>query len=322
MRDCFNVSAWLCASVIAGLLASGAPHRAHAQEQFLLIDETFTTTTQNTMESQFGITPLAKQPSDWTSPVDFSKGSIYVRFEILEKPSSRMTLCNVCFEHTNTLTCMPYPPPYTATGVFTSAPTMDKFWNYDVYDWTKKPEHVYVVLKDENGLLVQGDSQFYPSKMRVTVTVVPPGAKYVEMPLGTPTTPTTNAGTGSGAGGSSGTGPVSTGGTKATAGSSGSSQGSGSAGRSSPAPTTSVGAAGSASVTTPGAAVGGTSSPAVGARAGAGAPGQRDIRDYVDPGSNCSVRSVGSSGAGLAWIWVCLGLSLARLRRSRTRTLG
>jgi hypothetical protein len=156
---------------------------ALAQEQFVLVDSTFTMTTQNTMQSQYEIAPLPAAPASWKSPVDWSRGSMHVRFEILEKPSNAKTLTNVCFETAGVLTCQPYPPPYATKGVFTSDDRLITFWQYSVFDWTKKLDHVIVVIKDENGKIVQGNTTFYPSKMRVTVTVIPPGKAYKDSPV-------------------------------------------------------------------------------------------------------------------------------------------
>lgn len=169
---------WLrvCALV---LFASGSG-KALAQEQFVLIDSTFTMTAQNTSLSQYGVAPLPAAPDNWKAPFDWTKGSMHVRFEILEKPSNATTLTNVCLENNNVLTCQPYPPPYNNKGVFTSDDRLPTFWQYNVYDWTQKIEHVYIVIKDETGKLVQGSAMFYPSKMRVTVTIVPPGKTYKE----------------------------------------------------------------------------------------------------------------------------------------------
>ena len=167
---------WLCLYALALLTSAGGT--ALAQEQFVLVDSTFTATAQNTSLSQYGIAPLPAAPANWKTPLDWSKGSMHVRFEILEKPSNAKTLTNVCFENSNVLTCQPYPPPYSAKGVFTSDDRIPTFWQYNVYDWTQKLEHVYVVIKDENGKLAQGNAMFYPSKMRVTVTIVPPGKTY------------------------------------------------------------------------------------------------------------------------------------------------
>jgi hypothetical protein len=156
--------------------------RAHAQDQFVIADATFTATAQNTMQSQYPIAPLPAAPANWKSPVDFSNGTMYVRYEVLEKPSDATTYGNICFEQGKTLTCQGYPPPYTSEGVYMNNAKLPTFWQYGMIDWTKKIDRVYVVLKDDKMTIVQGNAMFYPTKLHVTVTVVAPGKTYVMPP--------------------------------------------------------------------------------------------------------------------------------------------
>lgn len=165
--------------------------RASAQDQFVIADATFTATAQNTMQSQYPIAPLPAAPANWKSPVDFSSGTMYVRYEVLEKPSNATTYGNICFEQGKTLTCQGYPPPYTSTGVTMNNAKLPTFWQYSMIDWTKKIDRVYVVLKDGSMSIVQGNAMFYPTKLHVTVTVVAPGKTYVMPP---PTADDTDAG--------------------------------------------------------------------------------------------------------------------------------
>jgi hypothetical protein len=281
------------------------------------------------MMSQFPIKPLPGVPQNWRTPVDYANGSIYVRFEILEKPSTRSTLCNVCFENTGTLTCMPYAAPYTAASVVTSAPKLPAFWQYDVYDWTKPVEFVQVVLKDQDTKLVQGDPQFYPTKMRVTVTVVPPGKTYVEHPAnegGAGTKP--DAGTPSAAAGRSGAGNAAVGSSGSRAAAAGARARAGTGGA--------VAAAGQAGAGRPATAssTAGTSLAAAPATSGlsqtAGARGREDdaadggamrpgVHDYLDPGSKCAVHAgyVHGDRGLLAGAWIAALLGVLRVRRRR-----
>ena len=168
------------------LVALGFTTYARAdQAQFVLVDATFTAAANNTMSSEYAVAPLPGAPANWRSPIDYAAGSIHVRVQVLEKPSEMKTLCNVCFKATDVLTCQPYPPAYTKPGVYESDAYFRSFWQYEVYDWTRPVERVNVVVKDENGRFVQGNPAFFPTKMHVTVTVVPPGERYVDMdPLG------------------------------------------------------------------------------------------------------------------------------------------
>jgi hypothetical protein len=166
--------------VLGCLFALAATSVVRAQgSQFVLIDATFTATSSNTMSSEYAVAPLPGAPENWRSPIDYAAGSLHVRVEVLEKPSNLKTLCNVCFKADDVLTCQPYPEPYTKPGVYESDAYFRSFWQYELYDWTKPVERVNVVVKDENGRFVQGNPSYFPTKLRVTVTIVPPGERFM-----------------------------------------------------------------------------------------------------------------------------------------------
>jgi len=299
------------------LVCMSALHAAHtqAQEQFVLADETFTATSENTMMSQYPMTPSDDAPANWRTPVDWATGNIYVRFEIMEKPSDRKTLCNVCFETAGTLTCQPYPPAYSAEGVFTIEQKISTFWQYEVFDWTKRVERVHVVLKSEDTKLVQGNPEFYPSKMRVTVTIVPPGKKYQAPAPMTPDAGVSNPDAGAPPAGA--------------AGAAGRASGAGAGGRTSAAVggRAAAGRSGAGAVTAPvTAGRGSTGSSSSAGRAdstpiAAGSGGKRSISDYIEPGPSCSAapgraRLAATPGAILLLAFV-FGAGRVRRRRSR-----
>ena len=189
MRDCAVMKSrgvfgmLCCASVLLADMFSVSSVSSVAradQGQFVLIDATFTAAANNTTSSEYAVAPLEGAPANWRFPIDYSAGGLHVRVEVLEKPSQLKTLCNVCLKANNILTCQPYPPPYTKPGVYTSDAYFSSFWQFDDYDWTRPVERVNVVVKDENGRFVQGNPAYFPTKMRVTVTVVPPGERFVE----------------------------------------------------------------------------------------------------------------------------------------------
>jgi hypothetical protein len=171
--------AWLriVASAIAG--CAFVEVGAASAQQFVVTEATYTATVDNTMDSHFYEPPAKATPSNWTSPVDYSKGTAYVRLEVLSKPSTKKTLYNVCFEGNSGYCCMGYPPPYTAPGVVNFSGSLPSFWNYSTVDWSKGLHQMALILKDENGNKVQGDASFYPTKIHVTITVVAPGGTYV-----------------------------------------------------------------------------------------------------------------------------------------------
>jgi hypothetical protein len=151
----------------------------HAQQQLTVVDSTYTATAQNTNgSSEYRMPALPGIPSNLKAPTDYSAGKVYVRYEVLQKPSDRKTVVNVCFQG-NVLTCLPYPPAHTATGVYDFSNPPNSFWQFDMFDWTMGIKQVVVVLKDDTFNLVAGDPLFYPTKMRITISFVPPGKTYV-----------------------------------------------------------------------------------------------------------------------------------------------
>lgn len=281
---------------------------AHADgSQFVLIDAIFTASANNTMSSEYAVAPLEGAPLNWRSPIDYASGKIHVRVQVLEKPSDMKTLCNVCFKEADVLTCMPYPEPYTRPGVYESEPKISSFWQYDVYDWTKRVERVNVVVKDENGRFVQGNPAFFPTKLHVTVTVIPPGERFIDRDpvsgddsdagIGTlptepaaPATVARNPNT-TGAGGVTAAPPVR------------------------PVTGTMPAVAGTL-------AVGSTAAPATPAPPATGAAGMhRDIRDYVSPGSSCAVLHAcpkARYGGSVSVAFTALFLwQIARIRRRK-----
>ncbi|HKP59676.1 MAG TPA: hypothetical protein VJV78_23295 [Polyangiales bacterium] len=212
--------------VCSCLLLTAAPRRAHA-EQFVLLDLTYEATSANTSDSHFPAKPADGIPQNLRSPIDYASGTAYVRFEVLSKPSAVKTLYNICFEN-SAASCMGYPPAYSGTGVNNFSGQFSSFWNYMAVDWTKGITKVSLILKKEDGTKVQGDPQFYPYKMHVTITLVSPGGTYVP-PDSTGMNPDmAGRSGGSGTGGSGGSG-----GSRAGAGGAGNGGNGGAAGMSS-----------------------------------------------------------------------------------------
>lgn len=289
------------------LTALGHATRARAEQaQFVLVDATFTAASNNTMSSEYAVAPLEGAPSNWRSPIDYAAGSIHVRVQVLEKPSDLKTLCNVCFKADDVLTCQPYPPAYTKPGVYESDAYFRSFWQYEVYDWTKPVERVNVVVKDENGRFVQGNPAYFPTKMHVTVTVVPPGERFVDTdPLG---------------GDDSDAGVIDTQQPAVPA-----APATGTASNASTAGVAGVVAAGTSGVAGAAAVAAGAS--AAGQSAPLAPPNtERTVRDYLDKGSSCAVmhaRPKARYGVivslGLAALCVCQITRTSRRKRRHNR---
>jgi hypothetical protein len=164
---------------------------AHAQQQFVVTETTYTATAANTMDSHYFVSPAAGTPSNWRSPIDYASGRAHARLEVLEKPSTKKTLYNICFESPSNAACMGYSPAYTTPGVYDFEFAFSSFYQYSAVDWSKGIKDVALILKDENGTKVQGDAAFYPSKIHITITIIAPGSTY--MP---PAAPPADAGAG------------------------------------------------------------------------------------------------------------------------------
>src|SRR5262245_32747431 len=119
----------------------------HAQP-LKIVDETYTATAQNTQKSHYRINVIAGTPTNWRTPVDYGNGSVSIRYEVLEKPSAANTIFNICFEG-STKICSPYPPVYSAPGVYNFSWQLSEFWQYAMIDWTQGIKDIAVVLKTE-----------------------------------------------------------------------------------------------------------------------------------------------------------------------------
>lgn len=161
-----------CATLVA--LVAAKPVQA---QQFVLLDTTYTATSDNTQESEFSAQPEKGIPSDLRAPVDFASGSVHVQLEVLETPSSKQALYNICFENSSDYACLPYVM-YAGNGTHEADPEFSTFWQYDAVDWSQGVSKVRLILKDENQRLVQGNADFYPYKVHVTLTVVAPGSSF------------------------------------------------------------------------------------------------------------------------------------------------
>jgi hypothetical protein len=286
---------------------------SHAQDQFVLVDQTYTATAQNTSMSQYTIAPKTSGvPSNLKSPTDYTMGSVNVRYEVLEKPSDKPTLWGICFETANVLTCMPTPPSYTAPNVYTYSAAFSKFWQFSMFDWTKPIEKVLTTLKDGSMAAVQGDASYYPTKVHVTVTVVPPGKTFDpgDEDAGTPSKPAKPPTTPAAGGGSGSAGRSMTPG--AGAGRGGQATAAGGSG-------TNAFDAGPATAGSAGLGAGGKSGTRASASTAAGSSAG-DINAYVDPGSSCAAVS-GKSHSPLSAAGIAIGLVVGWLRRRRARAI-
>lgn len=309
------------------LIALGAtPAKA---QQFVVTNLTYTATKDNTTDSHYFAAPLPGTPTDWRSPIDYASGKAYVRLEVISKPSDRKTLYNVCYEGNPTAACMGYSPPYTKPGVVEFSSDLSSIWQYGAVDWSKGVNRMALILKDENGTKVQGDSAFYPTTIHVTITIVAKGATYVPpstggnggaadagTDAGTISPPARDAGAAgrAGAGGANGSGGVDgVGGAGVVT-----TPSSGGTSSSLPPSTGSTGAAPPASSSTPAP----TATLPAPTPSNPTAPAEpSDFSSASDSGASCSIavpRPAGSTSRHYGWLGLSAALALLQRRRHRS----
>jgi MYXO-CTERM domain-containing protein len=182
----------LRASMLAAALAIPAAARA---EQIVLFDTTYTHTNANDSHHSMSGAAL-NQPQNWTSPIDYSNGTIHFYQEVMTKPSNRETIIDFCLISQKDYGCIE-TFIYTTTGLHETVRSMsgkdvDK---RNVIDFTKPMKSIQMVLKTPAPTYINGgspQSDFLPSQMRFVATLVSPGGTYIKP---TPT-PGFNAGDG------------------------------------------------------------------------------------------------------------------------------
>ena len=164
---------------LVGLFAA-APARA---EQIVLFDITYTHTNAN--DSHHSISGAAlNQPANWTSPIDYSKGTIHFYQEVMTKPSNKPTIIDFCLISARDYGCIE-TFIYTHVGLHETMRSMaggdvDK---RNVIDFTQRMRSIQMVLKTPAPTWINGgrpQSDYLPSMMRFVATLVSPGGTYIE----------------------------------------------------------------------------------------------------------------------------------------------
>jgi hypothetical protein len=175
----------LAALVVTAAALSARPAAA---KTLLVFDETYTAIKAEPGGAgafHHSVKPLADQPVNWTSPVDYSKGTVFIHLEVMSKPSARPTFIDVCFDGDLSGYGCVSTLPYTDVGVHDTP--SGTWWNRDKIGWTKKRTVFHLVIKDPAHDGTPGGSpeaEFVPSKLRIVLSIVPPGETY-EPPAGT-----------------------------------------------------------------------------------------------------------------------------------------
>ena len=327
-------------SKLAFFLVFLAPAPALAQ-QLVTFDQVVTITQQGNGSGAFHYTikPAATEPASWTMPVDYSKGTAYVYLDVMEKPSKRNTAITICFDgNLEGYGCIA-TDTYTDVGKYESKRVLPTAtWQYNQIAWNRRRQEYHLVVKDPALGGTPGGrpaTDYVPTKMRVVMTVVPPGGTYTP-PMGAASpavdggsTDPKDAATGGdamGTGGSGGAGGSGTGGGTGGSGNTGTGgTGTGGAG----------GTGGSSTTSTGGSSAGSTGSGATGGAGGSGSSGTGGSstggggsRTSPPPPSNpppmnsgasvgCSVAGSGHGAGG--WLLLAAVLVPALLRRGRQK---
>jgi hypothetical protein len=136
----------------------------------------------------------SNNPSNWTSPVDYSKGTLYQRLQVISKPSSTPVKYALCMFQDEIIpsnhACGDLGKlTFTAAGTYYSSQVMTSLYQYSTaVDWVRKPHVIMLHITDANSH--QPDSYagymdkwfgtpnwglYYPMRVRYTAIVVPPG---------------------------------------------------------------------------------------------------------------------------------------------------
>ena len=185
----------IVALLLAFLALSGSEASTARAEQFVLFDVTFEYTKQDAdnskpSKSHFYVKDKllnAERPKDWTAPVDYRNGKVYIRLEVIEKPKGGApTTWSLCYipnkGQKNGYGCTG-TRIYTEPGVYEQLIDMTKFWENDSIVWSEGIKQMDLVIKDDSGgsghAHKRNDPErYFPTKVRITMVQVSAGSNY------------------------------------------------------------------------------------------------------------------------------------------------
>jgi hypothetical protein len=172
---------------VLGLLV--APASALAQQQLVSFDIVYDAVeydgTVKGEKFHHLVKPAATEPASWTSPVDYAHGTVYIHQEVLTKPSARNTIITICFDGDLAGYGCIDTKTYTTTGVHETVAPITSTWQYGAIAWGKRRTEYHLVIKDPGLGGTPGGkpvTDYVPSRMRIAMTIVPPGGKYTPPP--------------------------------------------------------------------------------------------------------------------------------------------
>ncbi len=167
-------------------------------QQFILFDKEFTFEEKDAVPTKSHLRVTAEElnkgtPKDWTSPVNYSDGKVYIRLEVLGKPAgdvpTHWSLCYIGNKGQNgSMYAVAGSPRYTKPGVYEVTRDMKKLWQKDKVVWSEGLKAFTLVIKGpklkdkpagKSHAHLQPDlKKFFPAKIRLIMVQVAKGAKF------------------------------------------------------------------------------------------------------------------------------------------------
>src|SRR5262245_40768506 len=175
-------AAALCSTFlsVAACATQGTRAPAPAPAPVTLAEVEYLHSNDTTRDSHYKVKLGPEVPANWLSPIDYTRGQFHVRLEILSKPSAEPTVYTICMIGAPSYACVA-SRPYTAPGVIEYALPLSKAWHFDRVDWSQRPRHLQLVVKDGHNIKPAAENVgeersalFMPTKVKVTITLVPP----------------------------------------------------------------------------------------------------------------------------------------------------
>jgi uncharacterized protein (TIGR03382 family) len=174
---------------LLAVMVMAVPVRALAQEQLVAFDIVYDAVEYDgTVQGEkfhHLARPAPTEPASWVTPVPYYKGTVYIHQEVMTKPSARNTIITICFDGDKAGYGCIDTKTYTTTGVHETVAPITSTWQYGAIDWAKRRSEYHLVLKDPGLGGTPGGkpvTDFVPSRMRIVMTIVPPGGKYTPPP--------------------------------------------------------------------------------------------------------------------------------------------
>lgn len=173
---------------LTALVALATPVSVRA-EQFVAADINYRH--ERTLRDSHHYEKLDGKFRNWVSPINYAKGKAVVRLEVKTKPNETTPAkYQVCFAVSPSYACTDQAPTFTKPGVYTWETPVERFFQSNQVNWSQVQETISFIGKDTQNRKPSQDNfgdqsaNYFPMDLRVTVTLVSPGATYVD-----PTTP-------------------------------------------------------------------------------------------------------------------------------------